>query len=82
MIKDNEKVYDEQIAPLMTQIIKICKENEIPVFATFAYAPDPEDLEMNMHCTTSIPFGVKEIEECRKVVYKPSPLFAFLSITT
>lgn len=72
MIKDNEKVYDEQIAPLMTQIIEICQKNEIPIFATFAYAPDLENEGMNMHCTASIPFGVKEIEQCSKFIYKPA----------
>lgn len=29
-----EKIYDEQISPLMTQIIKICKENDIGMFAS------------------------------------------------
>ena len=33
----NEKIYDEKIAPLMTQIIEICKEHKLPMFATFQY---------------------------------------------
>lgn len=32
-----EKIYDEQISPLMKQIIEICKTNEIPVFAEFQF---------------------------------------------
>lgn len=47
-IKDNESVYDEQIAPLMKQIIAICKEHSIPMLATFVYAPE-------QFCTTSLP---------------------------
>lgn len=39
MIRDNESIYDEQIAPLMSQIIAICKRHEIPMAATFEYAP-------------------------------------------
>lgn len=39
-VKDNEKVYDEQIAPLVDQIIAICNENDLPFVADFEYAPD------------------------------------------
>lgn len=35
---DLEKVYDEQISPLMTQIIAVCKEHDLPFLATFEYA--------------------------------------------
>ena len=45
---DLESVYDEQIAPLMTQIIDICKRHSLPMAATFEYAT--EDF-----CTTTIP---------------------------
>lgn len=37
-MKDKENIYDEKIAPLMTQIIDICKENQLPFFASFQYA--------------------------------------------
>lgn len=39
-MKDNEAVYDEQIAPLMAQIIAVCNEHGIPLFAEFQYSPD------------------------------------------
>ncbi len=32
---DKEKVYDEKIYPLMGQIIEICKENDMQIFATY-----------------------------------------------
>jgi hypothetical protein len=36
MMSDNrEKIYDEQIAPLMTEIIKIAKQHDIPMVASF-----------------------------------------------
>ncbi len=44
---DKEKIYDEQIAPLIAKIIEICKTEEIPMFAEFQYA----DLGF---CTTCI----------------------------
>ena len=37
---DLESVYDEQIAPLMAQIIAICKEHRLPMLAVFFYELD------------------------------------------
>jgi hypothetical protein len=58
-MNDNEKIYDEQIAPLMSQIIEICKANNIPMFADFQYAkfdfcttlvyPDVADRNVTMY---------------------------------
>lgn len=33
-----EQIHDEQIAPLMAKIIEICRENHMPMLATFNYA--------------------------------------------
>jgi hypothetical protein len=35
-----EKIYDEQISPLMQQIIDICKEHKIPMFAEVQFGPE------------------------------------------
>lgn len=35
-----EKVYDEQIHPLMDQIIAICQKHNMPMVATFEYASE------------------------------------------
>ena len=34
---DKEKVYDEEIFPLMEKIVNICNKHDIPLFATFQY---------------------------------------------
>lgn len=47
---DLEKVYDEQIAPLMTKIIAVCNEHKMPIFATFQYAATEDD---EFVCTTN-----------------------------
>ncbi|HHS83696.1 MAG TPA: hypothetical protein ENK38_02065 [Gammaproteobacteria bacterium] len=39
-MKKLENVYDEQITPLLEQIIVICKEHGIPMFAEFQYQED------------------------------------------
>ncbi|TWA71927.1 hypothetical protein FBZ84_101193 [Azospirillum baldaniorum] len=34
---DAEHVYDEKIAPLMKQIVRICHDNNLPMIASFLY---------------------------------------------
>jgi hypothetical protein len=43
-----EKVYDEQISPLVLQIIEICQKNTMPFFLDFQYAD-------NSTCKSSSP---------------------------
>ena len=52
---DKEDVYDHEIAPLMTQLIHICKKHEIPMLAQFQYADTEE--EGPAYCTTALPIG-------------------------
>ena len=40
MIRDNEGVYDALISPLMTQIIAVCKEHQIPLAFQCQYSED------------------------------------------
>ena len=49
---DKEAVYDEQIFPLMSQIIAICKEHEMPIVCSVQYADDEESGPS--FCTTAI----------------------------
>jgi hypothetical protein len=39
---DKERVYDEQIAPLLDQVIAICKREGIPLAASFEYRRDAD----------------------------------------
>jgi hypothetical protein len=41
-----EEIYDERIAPLMAQIIDICKAHKIPVLCEFVFGTEG--------CTTSL----------------------------
>lgn len=45
-----EPIYDEQIAPLMTEIIRICREHGLPFICSFAYRYSKED---GYDCCTS-----------------------------
>ena len=68
-----EQIYDEQIAPLMKQIIAICKEHKIANVCTFSLINDDNDGVM--YCTT-----MNILDECdppekffaiRDILYPP-----------
>jgi len=49
---DKEQIYDEQIAPLMEQIIAICKANGIAMVSSFSIPTEADD---GLQCTTYMP---------------------------
>ncbi|RUS41938.1 hypothetical protein [Cohnella sp. AR92] len=58
---DKEAIYDAEIAPLMAQIIAICKREELPFAAQFYLKEEREDTGEPMYCTTVIrPAGESE----------------------
>lgn len=61
-LKNNEQIYDEQIAPLMAQIIDICQNEKIPFAAQFVYNRDEENDE-NFLCTSYISFDNDHINK-------------------
>lgn len=63
-----ETVYDEQIAPLMAQIIEIAQAHGIAALTTFQL--DPDDDGSTMLCTTHLSNGAKE--------FPFGPLFSIL----
>lgn len=46
-----ETVHDERIAPLMTQVIEICRAEGISMIASFAV---PSDDDPDLRCTTNL----------------------------
>lgn len=82
MNPDAERIYDEQIAPLMAQIIAICKRERIPMLATFQYGSRPEEGEVDF-CTTWIPFEGQSpgLSAALRVINASPPVAAF-TITT
>jgi hypothetical protein len=58
MDTDKEKIHDEQIAPLMAQIIEICKRHEIDLVACM-HTPSPE--RPDLHCSTLYVNGDSEL---------------------
>lgn len=56
---NKEQVYDEQISPLMVQIIAVCKEHGIAMVADFKI---PNDEDPNLHCSTLLPDETGENE--------------------
>lgn len=63
IMKNKEQVYDEQISPLMQQIIEICEGSKIAMVANFSI---PTDEEPELGCLTFLnnedsndPFGLQ-----------------------
>ncbi len=52
-ITEKERIYDEKIAPLMSQILEICKEHKIGVVSSFALDP-----KTGLCCSTAMCGGV------------------------
>lgn len=69
---DLEEVYDDKIAPLMTQILDICKANNLPMFATFAFSHDVDEDDTGF-CTSYLAFPGRapmELVEAKSAVTK------------
>jgi hypothetical protein len=86
--KDLEPIYDEEIAPLMTKIIKICRDNDIPLIASFQLTDGDEDEDGGVLCCTTalVPeWSAKKVKMARMVLREgwiaQSPIQAF-TITT
>jgi hypothetical protein len=75
---NEEAAYDERIFPLMAQVIAICKERRIPMFASFAYGND--DTETHL-CTTLLPFVGRRVAEFASAEHLISHGFAAFMIT-
>lgn len=75
---DKEQIHDEQICPLMAQIIAICKSHGIACFATFAL---PSEDNEGLYCTTCLPDGdgvfPDVIKDCEKRLHRKPEFFAF-----
>jgi hypothetical protein len=86
-----ERIYDEQISPLMMQIIALCKEHKINAFADFSLGleadEDAERFDEPLFCTTALPVdeadevGCARVNRLRKEATRRSDFAAF-TITT
>lgn len=75
---DLESVYDEQISPLMAQIIEICKANGLPMFFSALYKYDPLDEETEYNYCTSIVNNIEKrhcavLQRCNDLVHNGLP---------
>jgi len=75
-----ESIYDEKISPLMTEIIKICKENNIDMLASFKLDWSDEN-ESYLKCTTLIAPDCKEFQKAVKFI-KNEPEYSAFVIST
>lgn len=83
---NKESAYDEHIAPLMKQVIALCKEHKINMAATFAL--DPNEDGDTLFCTTVLHDvdpddapGIERMRECRRVMYPQAKVWAFMTVS-
>jgi hypothetical protein len=82
MNPDSEKIYDEQIFPLMEQIIAICKEHKIPMVASFQWCGEGHLYGAGL-CTTRIPFeGESSVFDTATTALTNNPAIFAFSITS
>jgi hypothetical protein len=73
---DKEQVYDEQISPLIKQIIEICEKNHIPYAGTFGLRDEGDN--GFLMCSTVVDHDTDEqipespeIEEIKNIIDPP-----------
>jgi hypothetical protein len=78
-----EQVYDEQINPLMAQIIKICDEHNIPFVFSAQLTTDEEDEDGAMLCTScNLPDDAHPcLKEAASIIYLQRPKTLSMIIT-
>lgn len=88
-VTTKEAIYDEKFSPLVTQLIALAKEHDIPMLAQFQLnderpASDADGDNPGFFCTTSIlPANSAESMKKAHAVMKPPPpqVFAFTIVT-
>ena len=72
MTTKREDIYNTQINPLMTRIIELCKEHDIPMVASFQLDDDRDPDGVEFKCTTLLPFDGcgRSIREAGAVLYR------------
>lgn len=85
---DKESIYDNQIYPLMDSIIKICKDNDIQMIASFTLKKIDDDGE-DLLCSTyleSSEYNSNRLEDAIKVIQHgyiaQKPYFLATTITS
>lgn len=76
--KTKEQIYDEEINPLMAQILEICKRHKIPMLATFS-TPSEDDPGLFVTSFLLDPeWGTpSEFAEAARVIKPPTVFMAF-----
>ena len=86
MTGPKEAAYDERIAPLMEQIIAVCKEAKINMAAQFVLDMN-DDEGTPLRCSTVLPVdkddepGHAHIMDLRKLMYPQPPLMLAMTVT-
>ena len=83
-VTQREAIYDREISPLVTRIIALCKEHDIPRIASFDLDDDRDSEERNgLKCSTAIlPRNASKTLQDAFDALDPKPFFAAFTIRT
>ena len=77
-----EDIYDNEVSPLMKQVLEICKRAEIPLVASFRIDDGTEGDEP-LFCTSILPDDTSEhMQALARLAEPPRAHFAAFTITT
>ncbi len=83
-VTQREAIYDRDISPLMTRIIALCKEHDIPMLASFDLDDDRDGEERKgLKCSTAI--LPRSASKCLHEAFdaiNARPMFAAFTIVT
>jgi hypothetical protein len=78
-----EEIYDNEISPLMTKIIAICKKHKIAMLADFKIGDDEE--QGSFHCSTALltdQFNPSETQLAANRELQRKPVFMTFTVHT
>lgn len=80
-----EAIYDEQISPLMRQILEICKTHKIAMLSEFCLGYDDENPDNQLCCTSALLTEEHEpterIKEAYDVLKQKTQFMTFTTIS-
>jgi hypothetical protein len=82
MAQGKEKIYDEYIAPLMAEIIEICRRHKIAMIADFGLEGQTDE-DSDLHCVTALlsdDFGPSDSQLEAWATLKPKATHGFVSV--
>lgn len=68
MSKTKEHVYNTKVAPLINEVVELCKQHDISMFAHFRFDLPVEEQEKQECCTHALTYNKEDYEAISPLV--------------